>query len=86
LGGTRDEFNFDLHALRRITYIGVTFRTRSLDEVREIGRRMMADLGSVVAAGQLALPIDRTFALDEAPAALAHMSENRHFGKVVLSV
>ena len=86
LGGTRDEFNFDLHALRRITYIGVTFRTRSLDEVREIGRRMMADLGSVVASGQLSLPIDRTFALDEAPAALAHMSENRHFGKVVLSV
>jgi NADPH2:quinone reductase len=86
LGGTRDEFNFDLHALRRITYIGVTFRTRSLDEVREIGRRMMADLGPAVAAGQLALPIDRTFALDEAPAALTHMSENRHFGKVVLSV
>jgi NADPH2:quinone reductase len=47
---------------------------------------MMADLGSVVASGQLSLPIDRTFALDEAPAALAHMSENRHFGKVVLSV
>lgn len=86
LGGTRDEFNFDLHALRRITFIGVTFRTRSLDEVREIGRRMMADLGPAVAAGQLALPIDRTFALDQAPAALAHMSENRHFGKLVLTV
>lgn len=86
LGGTRDEFNFDLHALRRITYIGVTFRTRSLDEVREIARRMMADLGPALAAGQLSLPIDRTFALDDAAAALAHMSENRHFGKVVLSV
>jgi NADPH:quinone reductase len=47
---------------------------------------MMADLGPAVAAGQLALPIDRTFALDQAPAALAHMSENRHFGKLVLSV
>ena len=86
LGGTRDEFNFDLHALRRITYIGVTFRTRSLDEVREIARRMMADLGPALAAGQLSLPIDRTFALDDAAAALTHMSENRHFGKVVLSV
>jgi len=30
---------FRLHALRRIDYIGVTFRTRSLEEVREIGRR-----------------------------------------------
>jgi NADPH2:quinone reductase len=47
---------------------------------------MMADLGPALAAGQLSLPIDRTFALDDAAAALTHMSENRHFGKVVLSV
>jgi NADPH2:quinone reductase len=31
LGGTRAEFNFDLHAARRITYVGVTFRTRSVE-------------------------------------------------------
>ena len=36
LGGTNGEFNFDLHALKRIDYIGVTFRTRTLEEVREI--------------------------------------------------
>jgi NADPH:quinone reductase len=36
LGGTRAEFNFDLHAARRINYIGVTFRTRSIEEIREI--------------------------------------------------
>src|SRR5580658_2654839 len=29
LGGTKGEFNFDLHALKRIDYIGVTFRTRT---------------------------------------------------------
>ena len=29
LGGMKGEFNFDLHALKRIDYIGVTFRTRS---------------------------------------------------------
>ena len=28
-------FNFDLHAARRINYIGVTFRTRTIEEVRE---------------------------------------------------
>src|ERR1700743_760658 len=38
LGGTRGEFNFDLHAARRIDYIGVTFRTRTPEEVRERGR------------------------------------------------
>ena len=29
LGGEMGDFHFDLHALRRIEYIGVTFRTRS---------------------------------------------------------
>jgi NADPH:quinone reductase-like Zn-dependent oxidoreductase len=36
LGGTHADFNFDLHAARRIHYIGVTFRTRSIEEIREI--------------------------------------------------
>ena len=86
LGGMKDEFDFDLHALRRISYIGVTFRTRSVEEVREINARMQADLGPAIASGQLNLPIDRVFKLDEALAALAHMKENKHFGKVILSV
>ena len=51
------EFNFDLHALKRIDYIGVTFRTRSLDEIREINRLMRADLWPTVEAGKLSLPI-----------------------------
>ena len=85
LGGTRGEFNFDLHAARRIQYIGVTFRTRSVEEVREINRRMIADLWPAVEAGKLALPIDKVFPLAEAPAALAHMQANQHFGKIVLA-
>lgn len=84
LGGMHGDFDFDLHALRRITYVGVTFRTRSVDEVREIVERMRADLGDDVAAGRIRLPIDRVFALDDALDALAHMRANRHFGKVVL--
>jgi NADPH2:quinone reductase len=86
LGGFAGEFDFDLHALKRIDYIGVTFRTRSLDEVREINRRMRADLWGDVESGRLRLPIDRTFPLDQAASALAHMRANAHFGKIVLRV
>jgi len=86
LGGMKGEFDFDLHALKRIDYIGVTFRTRSLEEVREIVRRMRADLWDAVEAGKLALPIDRSFPLEEAAAAQAHMRANAHFGKIVLTV
>jgi NADPH2:quinone reductase len=86
LGGTRGEFNFDLHALKRIDYIGVTFRTRSVEEVREIVARMRADIWPAVESGELKLPLDRTFALDEVQEAVAYMSANRHFGKVVMTL
>ena len=86
LAGAKAEFDFDLHALRRIDYIGVTFRTRTLDEVREISRRMRADLWDAVTKGKLTLPIDRRFPLDDVVAAHAHMRENKHFGKIVLTI
>lgn len=86
LGGQKGEFNFDLHALKRIDYIGVTFRTRTAEEVREIVRAMRADLWPAVEAGKLSLPIDKTFPLDKVAEALAMMRANQHFGKIVLVV
>jgi NADPH2:quinone reductase len=86
LGGAKGEFDFDLHAMKRIDYIGVTFRTRSVEEVREIVRLMRADLWDAIEAGKLALPIDLSFPLDEAVAAQAHMRANAHFGKIVLTM
>jgi NADPH2:quinone reductase len=84
LGGTRTEFDADLHALRRITYIGVTFRTRTLDEVAEINRRAVADLWAPLSAGQLKLPVDSVFAFADVDQALGRMARNQHFGKIVL--
>jgi NADPH2:quinone reductase len=84
LGGREAPFDFDLHALRRIDYIGVTFRTRSVEEVREINRCMRADLWGGLEAGRLGLPISAEFPLDQAAEALAHMRANRHFGKILL--
>jgi NADPH2:quinone reductase len=86
LGGMKGEFNFDLHALKRIDYIGVTFRTRTPEEVREIVRAMRADLWPAIEAGKLALPIDKTFALDQVAEALSMMRANKHFGKIVLTM
>jgi NADPH2:quinone reductase len=86
LGGQKGEFNFDLHALKRIDYIGVTFRTRTSEEVREIVRLMRADLWPAVEAGTLSLPIDKTFPLEKVAEALAMMKANQHFGKIVLTM
>jgi NADPH:quinone reductase len=84
LGGVRVDFDLDLHALKRLDYIGTTFRTRSIAEVRELVRAMHADLWEMIVSGKIRLPIDRCFALDEAIAAHAHMASNAHFGKIVL--
>jgi NADPH2:quinone reductase len=86
LGGMKGEFDFDKHALKRIDYIGVTFRTRSAEEVREINRRMRADLWPAIEAGKLSLPIHKTYKLADIGEALALMRANRHFGKVVINV
>jgi NADPH:quinone reductase len=86
LGGMTGDFDFDLHALKRIDYIGVTFRTRSPDEFRAIVKAAYLDLWPAVEAGKLSLPIDRTFPLDDVAGAIAHMQANAHFGKIVLVV
>jgi NADPH2:quinone reductase len=86
LGGMTGEFDFDLHALKRIDYIGVTFRTRTADEVRDIVRAMRADLWPALEAGKFTLPIDKTFKLDDIAEALAMMRANLHFGKIVLHI
>ena len=86
LGGTKGEFNFDLHALKRIDYIGVTFRTRTPEEVREIVRLLRADLWPAVEAGTLNLPIYKSYKLDDIAEALSVMNANQHFGKIVIVV
>jgi len=86
LGGTHADFNFDLHAARRINYIGVTFRTRTIEEIREIFDDVKKDIWPAVEQRRLQLPIDRVFAFDDIAAAFAHMEANRHLGKIVVTL
>jgi NADPH:quinone reductase len=86
LGGTKGEFDYDKHALKRVDYIGVTFRTRSPEEVREIVRLMRADLWPAVESAKLSLPIYKTYKLAHVAEALSVMRANQHFGKIVISV
>jgi NADPH2:quinone reductase len=86
MAGKQGEFDFDLHALKRISYIGVTFRTRSVEEVRDITARAVADLGAFVRGGELALPIDRIFGFGQLGDAFSRMRANQHFGKIIVSI
>jgi NADPH2:quinone reductase len=86
LGGMKGEFDFDTHSRKRIDYIGASFRTRSTEEVREIYRAFRDDLWDAVLAGQIRIPIDRSFPLAAIGEAVAHARANAHFGKIVLTV
>jgi NADPH2:quinone reductase len=86
LGGTHADFNFDLHAARRISYIGVTFRTRSIEEIRDIFSEVRKDIWPAVESRQLQLPIDKVFTFDEIGKAFAHMEANKHLGKIVVTL
>jgi NADPH2:quinone reductase len=84
LGGTHGDFNFDLHAARRIQYIGVTFRTRSIEEIREIFNEVQKDIWPAVESRKLQLPIDKVFAFDDIGKAFERMEANQHLGKIVV--
>ncbi len=86
LGGQTTEFNCEMHAERRLTYVGTTGRTRSIDEHAELVRRARKDLWDAVGAGKLTMPVDRVFDLKDAAAALAHAASNAHFGRIMLKV
>ena len=86
LAGGPSEFNCDIHALRRINYKGVTFRTRSLDEIRKVFKDMWKDLSNVVSNGTLSMPIEKVFDFKDVSSALAHMRDNKHFGKLILKL
>jgi NADPH2:quinone reductase len=86
MAGKVAEFDFDLHAFKRINYIGVTFRTRTVQEVREITARVAADLEPYLRTGKLSLPIDRIYAFAQLGDAFARMRRNEHFGKIVVSL
>lgn len=86
LGGSHGDFNFDLHAARRINYIGVTFRTRSIEEIREIFDEVRNDIWSAVESRKLQLPIDKVFAFADIGKAFDRMEANQHLGKIVVTL
>jgi NADPH2:quinone reductase len=86
LAGGPSEFNCDIHALRRINYKGVTFRTRSLDEIRKVFKDMWSDLSNAVSNGTLSMPIEKVFDFKDVSQALSHMRGNKHFGKLILKL
>lgn len=86
LAGGRCTADLDLLAFRRLRLIGVTFRSRGIEEHATVVSRFAVDLMGEVEAGRLAPVIDQVLPFAEADAALARMRVNEHLGKIVLTL
>ena len=63
-----------------------TLRARSLEDKALAARLVEQHVLPGFAGNELLVPVDRAFALDEAPDAYAYFQEPGKFGKVVLNV
>lgn len=86
LGGKMDAIDLDKIALKRMKVIGVTFRTRSVDEKIDITRRLVADVLPHIASGRIKPLVHAVLPFSEAVAAQDLMRSNAHLGKIVLAV
>ena len=82
LGGRRAEIDLDELARKRLTLVGVTFRTRSQAEGAEVVRRCLEDLGDQLP--RFRPRIDRVLPLGQILDARAAMQSNEHVGKIVV--
>lgn len=84
LGGRHGTFDLDELARKRVSLIGVTFRTRTPEERFAVVRATLDHVGDAVAAGVLRPPIHATYPLAEAEAAQEALARDEHLGKLVL--
>jgi NADPH:quinone reductase len=82
LGGRHADIDLDELARKRLTLVGVTFRTRSRAEGAEVVRRCLADLGDQLT--RFRPRVDRVFPLTQILDARAVMQRNEHIGKIVI--
>lgn len=78
----------DLEALhgKRLTVFGVSNRLRSAAQRAETVRGFVRDVLPFIADGRLRPLVDRTFAFDALPAAIAFMESDAQVGKLVVRV
>ena len=84
--GTRGEIDLEILALRRISLIGVTFRTRSLEEHAAVVSAFMLEHAADLARGALRPVVDKVFPFADLPQAIERASRGEQFGKLVLEI
>jgi NADPH:quinone reductase len=82
----RGEIDLDYLAYKRVKLLGVTFRTRTLEQRAACVQRCAADLLQPLADGRLTSVVHRTYRMEEVAEAHQAMARNEHVGKLVLMI
>jgi NADPH2:quinone reductase len=85
-GGGRMELDLLAMMACRATFTGSTLRSRSRDEKAEVIALVNEFLTPLWSAGQLRVPVARSYELNDAAQAYDYFSQSGKFGKVVLRV
>lgn len=86
LGGANGRLDIAELAYKRAHLVGVTFRSRSVEEKAAIAKSFSTVVLPWVCEGRIRPLIDRVYPLAEAEAAQEHVRRNAHLGKVLLEV
>ncbi len=82
--GATAQVNLQQVMQKRLVITGSTLRPRDADEKARLAAEVERVVWPWVAASHVRPPVDRTFPLDAAAAAHAHLEAGSHVGKVVL--
>lgn len=86
VAGVEATINLDEFSRKRAHMIGVTFRTRSLEERIKAVQLFRQDLLEALATRKIRPIIDSEIPLEQAASAQERMRANQHFGKIILRV
>lgn len=86
LGGQSDMLDLNLLAFKRLRLIGVSFRSRSIEEKATVAQAFAREVLPAVLDGAVRPVIDRIFPLTQVATAHELLRRNAHFGKTLLEI
>lgn len=86
VAGSDATINIDEFSRKQLQMVGVTNRTRSLDERILAVRSFRDDILPALGQGTIVPVVDSVYTLQDTEAAQEYMRTNKHFGKIVLTI
>lgn len=85
-GGAKAELNLGALLTKRASVTGTTLRARPVEEKSAIMAAVHDHVWPLISDGSIAVPVDRSFPLEEVAAAHEYFDSGEHTGKILLTI